>query len=662
MPLKVGAHFLNNRIAMAPVTTGFENRGYIDTNQIEFYRKRVRDNGAGLVIVRNGIISLTGKKKFSDTTITPSYLATAHSLTKALHQEGAKAILQLQHYGAEAEHPFAIAASRTKNKDTGHTVNRVPKFAIDHLIQHYATAALESIQQGGFDGIEINAGHLTLPNTFTSPILNRRNDSWGIQRKHNFAIELVRRVRGHIGPSPILAYRISLLDLYASGTPWIDVLALAQNLHNEGVNLFSFDIGLSSNAFPVDCELTPEGVWTTFMEKFTSEIKVPVIFGGNLSNPQRIEDLLRTNITCMVEIGKPLLADPNWTQKIRNNQASIIPFVGHDFNRPVDENSLYSIARPTANIIKKNEALKKVLVVGAGPAGIAAAREAALLGREVTLIDKKENLGGLFRLGGKIPGRQNILRLIEAWKKELERLGVEIRLGINVSGHMIEDEYPNHTVFIAVGRESTLPNLPGVDNPNVLTVEDLLEKQMPVGHRVAVIGSGSLAIDVARFLSAPSLEDPDEWFKAWGIGDPAEHRGGVLGVIPYLTTPTRHTDLINLNSKGSFEQDLTELNRFYELQWLRMHGVNTFEQVAIEQIDIHSLKIRSNNDHEGSFTLRTDHVVVADKFEPREELTDELNELDKEYVLAGSCDQSWNDYSASRAILDAVLTVRKTLS
>ena len=661
MPLKVGAHFLNNRIVMAPIATGFEGSDYFGAERIRFYLDRVRDQGAGLVIVNNGIVSFTGKKTLSDSKLTQTYFENAKGLTDALHKEGAKVLLQLVHNGGEAEHPFALAASRIKNKDTGNVANRIPKFAIDHLIQHYAVAAYEAVHQGGFDGVEIDAGHLSLPNTFTSPILNRRSDSWGLQGKHDFALELVRRIRGHIGPQPILSYRISLLDLYAKGTPWIDILTLAQNLHQEGVNIFSFDIGLSSNAFPVDCELTPEGVWTPFMEKFTSEMKVPVIFGGNLQSPEHIALLLTKYPTCMAEIGKPFIADARWVHKIRKGEMdSITPYVGHSNKDRIINDNIYSIAAPAVNQINKSENMKKILVVGGGPAGIAAAREAAILGHEVTLIEEKKELGGLFRLGAKIPGRSKILDVIAAWEDELVRLGVDIRLETTVTGRLIEDEFPDHAIFLAVGRESTLPSLPGVDNPNVLTPEDLFEKQMPVGHRVAVIGSGPLAVDIARFLSAPAIDDREEWFCAWGIGDPAEHRGGVLGVIPHLATPPRHTDLINLNPKGSFEKDLTAINRFYELQWLRMHGVNTFEQTDIEQIDVHSIKIRSDDDQQGSFSLRIDHVVVADKFEPRDELSDELNVLDKEYVLVGSCDQTSSDYSASRAVQDAISSVRNS--
>ena len=661
MPLKVGANFLNNRIAMAPVQTGFDNSDYFGADRIRFYVERVRHNGAGLVVVNNGIVSFTGRKKLGDSTLTPIYFANAKLLTNALHKENAKVILQLQHHGAEAEHPFALAASRIKNKDTGHVANHIPKFAISHLIQHYAVAAYDAVHRGGFDGVEIDAGHLSLPNTFTSPILNRRNDSWGLQGKHDFALELVRRIRGHLGPAPILSYRISLLDLYARGTPWIDVLTLAQNLHHEGVNIFSFDIGLSSNAFPVNCELTPEGVWLKFMEKFTSELKVPVIFGGNLQNPAQIELLLSQYPTCMAEIGTPFIADAAWVQKIRQNDIEkITPYVGHSPDDRIVSDSLYSIACPPIAQMEKSEHSRKVLVVGGGPAGIAAAREAAVLGHEVTLIDEKKELGGSYRLGAMIPGRGKILDLIAAWERELVRLGVEIRLETKVTGRLIEEEYPEHALVLAVGRESTLPNLPGIDCQNVLTPEDLLEKHLPVGHRVAVIGRGPLAVDIARYLSAPAIDDPEEWFCAWGIGDPAEHRGGVLGVIPHLATPTRHTDLINLDSSASFEKDLTALNRFYELQWLRMHGVNTFEQTEIEQIDVHSIKVRSGEENEGSFYLRVDHVVVADGFEPRDELSEELMALDKEYLLVGSCEQLSSDYSASRAIRNAITSLRKS--
>lgn len=159
-PLKVGAQFLKNRIVMAPIETGLEQQNYLDERIIEFYRDRSKDNGPGLFIIGNGVTHFTGLRNLSDPVLTSSYLNNAIRLTSVLHEHGSKAILQLQHHGAQANHMFAICASNIRNRDTGRIAHRAPGILIPHLISQYALHAYNAIQHGGFDGVEIYGGRL----------------------------------------------------------------------------------------------------------------------------------------------------------------------------------------------------------------------------------------------------------------------------------------------------------------------------------------------------------------------------------------------------------------------------------------------------------------------------------------------------------------------
>ena len=195
LPLKVGSHFLKNRIVMAPVETGLEKQDYFDPRVVEFYEERARGDGPGLFILGNGVVHETGLRNLKDPVLTAGLLNNAVRLTSVIHESGSKVLLQLQHHGAGADHMFAVSASRFRNRDTGRTLHRAPGLLVSHLISQYSLFAYHAILHGEFDGVEIYGGRLSLPNVFSSRLFNRRHDKWGLQARTLFAVELVRRIR-----------------------------------------------------------------------------------------------------------------------------------------------------------------------------------------------------------------------------------------------------------------------------------------------------------------------------------------------------------------------------------------------------------------------------------------------------------------------------------
>ena len=250
LPLKVGSHFLKNRIVMAPLRQASESR--TTSTRASWSSTRNAPAATGRGSSSSATASCTKRACGISRTpvLTAGLLNNAVRLTSVIHESGSKVLLQLQHHGAGADHMFAVSASRFRNRDTGRTLHRAPGLLVSHLISQYALFAYHAILHGEFDGVEIYGGRLSLPNVFSSRLFNRRHDKWGLQARTLFAVELVRRIRSFVGPAPIISYRLSLLDLHAGGSEWHDLLAFAQALHYEGVNLFSFDIGFTPNSVP----------------------------------------------------------------------------------------------------------------------------------------------------------------------------------------------------------------------------------------------------------------------------------------------------------------------------------------------------------------------------------------------------------------------------
>lgn len=180
LPLKVGAHFLKNRIVMAPIETGLEKQDFLDPRLVAFYEERARGNGPGLFIVGNGVVHETGLRKLKDPVLTAGLLNNAVRLTSVIHDAGAKILLQLQHHGAEADHMFAVSASCFRNRDTKRTLHGAPGLLVSHLISQYALFAYHAVMHGEFDGVEVYGGRLSLPNVFSSRLFNRRHDQVGV--------------------------------------------------------------------------------------------------------------------------------------------------------------------------------------------------------------------------------------------------------------------------------------------------------------------------------------------------------------------------------------------------------------------------------------------------------------------------------------------------
>ena len=681
-PLTLASHTMKNRLVLAPTKTGFASAHLNAKEFINFYSERSGDDGVGLVILGNNCIDTTGRLHPFDHSTHEDEWVHATALTSTLHEQGTKVIAQLVHHGNDVRHYLNFSSSHTFNPDTQMSGYRLPGFVTNHFINKYVAHAYHAVKNGLFDGVEIYGGHRSLPNGFASSALNHRGDKWGLKSGFLFHSRLIRRLRNILGPEPIITYRLSLLELIPDGSDWESVCRLTKLLYKLGVNIFSFEIGLSENLAPINCELTPPGVWFDYMRQFALENNVPVIFGKRLPEPDSINEYLSSTPNSLVEIGRPLIADADWVKKVKNDaldtitpcvecpQRCLSSYLG---GRP----QIHCVANPRLTKIPvqnvKPANPKPLVIIGGGPAGMAAAHQARQLGRDVTLVEEREELGGLYRLAASIPGRDTVLELLEKQEQNLVDAGVTIIKEKKATYDWLMQEYPAADYLLATGTQSRIPDIPGIDSPNVFTFEDLLSSTWSRRRHIAIIGTSSLALDLARFFCSKKSHNQEEWLNAWGINNPKEHRGGVLGVIPELYTSYRSIYLILTSSFSELETSLTNSKRYYELDWLRMNGVRTFSNVTIEHIDNNHIRMIQRSTDDKSDKIQTyptvipegfeipDEliVVIAEGLEPRTELIEALSEHDIPFTSVGSVKQENRLWGASLAAYDGYMTALK---
>lgn len=644
-PMKVGAHTLKNRFIFNGVTTGLETLSEFENEWVNFYQSRCSDHGPGLFNIPHGAICFSGKQYLDSPSLDSAFYNKAFRLTSFLRSRGSEVIVQLMHFGLGAEHFGAVGSSRLFNTETRYRTHKIENIFIEKYIKLYAQQASRAVNKGGFTGVEVYGARLSLPNTFTCPILNKRTDQWGGENRFKFATEIVRRVRDYIGPNPLLSYRLSLMDLVPAGNSWNEVVDFAKKLQFEGVDLLSFDIGLLNDTLPMDTDLTPPGVWYPFIEAFSKDTDLPVTLLPPEGSLSQMEECLEKDPKTLLELKHSLISDPEWGEKLfYKTEKEIIPSVPCSGNcitfTPTQEKiPMCCISSPYVVIPFENKPLKgvknKLLVIGGGPAGIGAAEQAARSGIETILVEERPFLGGMLRLASMVPGKEKLQALLDNKEELLLFLGVEVVKGVRASATWIKENYPEHTIFVATGCQPLIPDIPGVDSLNVVTFEDLLFRQVPVGHRVAIIGESRIALDTARYLVMNKTLDPKDWLQAWGIGNPKKHRAGCLGVIPYIDTLQRSTYLILEKKLYQYKETLRSMQLLPELQWIRMNGVQTITESAVEMIDTASVRIRNLED-DTTTPYRIDHVVIADELEPRDELLRTLEEKEMTFEVIGS--------------------------
>jgi 2,4-dienoyl-CoA reductase (NADPH2) len=610
-PLTLGSLTLRNRVVMGSMHTGLEDSRLRMPELAAYFAARAR-GGVGLIVTGGYAPNRRGWLKPLASEMTTRLQAARHlQVTDAVHAEGGAIALQVLHAGRYAYHPFSVGASARKSPITPFRPRALSAKGVDRTASDFARSAALAVK-AGYDAVEIMGSEGYLLNQFLAARTNDRTDRWGgsAERRMSFPVEVVRRTRDLVGPDFPIVYRISLLDLVEDGQTWEETVALAHRLEEAGVTAFNTGIGWHEARVPTIISQVPRAAWRSHTARLRAEVDVPVCASNRINTPEDAEDILASGDADLVSMARPFLADPDFVAKAAAGRADEIntcigcnqACLDHTFRNQRASCLVNPRAcHETTLVLGPTRRASRVAVVGAGPAGLAAATSAAERGFDVTLFEQAPDIGGQFRLAMQVPGKQDFAETLRYYRRRLEVLGVALRLG-----HTATDEElaAYDDVIVATGVTPRIPAIEGIDHPKVLRYDEVLNGTAVPGRRVAVIGAGGIGVDVSHWLTH-SPEDLDDWMAHWGVTDPSLERGGLTEakarpVVREVTLVQRKTSRIG---KG-----LGKTSGWAHRAVLRQSGVRQVSGASYDRIDDEGLHLTVDGE---PVLVEVDHVVVC---------------------------------------------------
>ena len=657
-PLDLGFTTLRNRTLMGSMHTGLEEMPNGFERMAVFFAERAR-GGVGLIVTGGVGPNEEGAVRAGAAKLSTAREADEHKIvTRAVHEAGGKICMQILHAGRYAYSPKLVAPSAIQAPINPFVPRELDEDGIEKQIQDFINCA-SLAQQAGYDGVEIMGSEGYFINQFLVSRTNHRTDRWGgsYDNRMRLPIEIVRRVREAVGSSFIIIYRLSMLDLMEDGSSWEEVVTLAKAIEQAGATLINTGIGWHEARIPTIATKVPRAAFTKVTARLRGEVGIPLITTNRINTPEVAEQVLAEGDADMVSMARPFLADPDFVNKAAANRSdSINTCIGcnqacldHTFSgklttclvnpRACHETDLNYLPVATP---------KHIAVVGAGPAGLAAATVAAERGHRVTLFDSADEIGGQFNIAKRVPGKEEFYETLRYFSSKLQTTGVDLRLSTRVSAaDLLREDFDE--IILATGIAPRIPDITGIDHPMVITYVDAILQRKPVGQRVAVIGAGGIGFDVSEYVTHRGVStslDREAFWREWGIDMALQARGGVAGVEPEPHAPARQVYLLQRKA-SKVGKDLGKTTGWIHRTGLKNKHVQMISAVEYLMVDDQGLHIRLGGGEPQ--VLAVDTVIVCAGQDPLRELQAELEAAGRQIHLVGGADVA-AELDAKRAI------------
>lgn len=516
-PIVVGGQTFKNRIMFPPLTTGYEKNGMISEQDMGFYT-RLAKGGVGYIVLGDvaPINSFSPTPKLFDDSQIPAFKALADSV----HAYGTKLGIQIFHpeYDVDAINSLFM---QKKFDEMRQRLHHDMMFFTDEVSEEMLMAIIDKMcacavraQKAGVDVIQIHGDRLN--GCLCSTRMNHRTDKFGgsLENRVRFARMLTRAIRKAV-PDMIIDYKLSIVTPQRGkgGIDEADAVQFAQWLVEDGVDMFHVaqanHTGNMADTIP-PMGVQPYGFFVRIAGDIKKAVNVPVSAVGRIVDAEMAERVIESGMADMVAVGRPLLADPDWGTKIAAGKACDIRrciSCNKGCTDAIQNRQFLSCVLNAENgyensrSIQPAEQKKKIAVLGGGPAGLEAARVAALRGHDVTLFEKTTSLGGQLNIACVPPRKEEMRRATQDLIHAVCNAGVHLCMGQTRTAEQLK-EAGFEAVINAVGAHSAAPRIPGIDGVNVADAWKVLASEQQVYGTVAVIGGGMVGCETAEYLAA----------------------------------------------------------------------------------------------------------------------------------------------------------------
>jgi len=624
-PCWVGKLELANRIVAAPMATCFPKDGFVTDRMIDYHAEIAR-GGVSLIIVEDTVVQLPlGRQADNDLIFSDDrYMPGMRRLAEAIKNQGAKAAIQLSHGGRIAgklrngrlsitNGQIPVAPSAVTFPIPGWVVPReLTVEEIEEIEDKFAEAAWGS-KEVGFDAISLHATHMYLINQFLSPYSNRRQDAYGgdFNRRLRFLLEIIRKVKQRVGDDFPLICRISGEELVDGGLTIEDARQISRRLEASGIHGISVSMGANPAAFmnldyfpvlPASPMKSPRGELVHLAAAVKDVVSIPVMTSNRIITPEQAERILEQGRADLIGIGRGLLADPEWPKKAREGrEREIRHCISCTYCAKVTMGPMPVACTVNPRLGRERELQltpatkpKTVFIAGGGPAGLEAARVAAIRGHKVVLYEK-DKLGGQLNLACIPPGKDEIRLFHDFEQEQLDKLGVKIE-NRELTLEIVQREKPD-AVIVATGAVPLHADLPGSHNKNVVTAWQVLGGYTPKG-KVVVVGGKQIGAETAEYLA------------------------------------TKGNEVTIVETSAAIAKDTLVRIRQFLLLSLKFLGVKVLTNATVEEITENGVIVNRKGQR---FPIEADTVVLALGNKPNRELASQLEELDIELHIVGDC-------------------------
>jgi mycofactocin system FadH/OYE family oxidoreductase 2 len=601
-PLKIGAVVVPNRIHFAAHMTNFGEDQKISERHIYYYRERAQ-GGCGLITTEELTVHPTDHAydKLVDA-FEPEVIPGFQALTKTVHEFETKIFAQLNHNGMQGDGKISRlpvwGPSPGRDPIFRETAKAMEIEEIQECIAYYVKSSIHAVE-GGFDGIELQLGHSSLIRQFLSPATNFREDVYGgsLENRMRFCLEVIDSVHKAVGPGFTLGVRLNADEMHPQdGLTLEDAKEIAVRLEATGqIDFIDLSLGTFHNLFLVEGSMhTPLAYTVPLSAGIRSVVRLPVYCTNRINDPHLAEKILEDGHADMIGMVRALICDPELPNKAREDRTDdirqciacnqgCIGRMGLGFRLGCVQNPAVGEEKTLGmDTLLPSLNPKKVVVVGGGPAGLEAARTAALRQHKVVLFEKNKEVGGQNLIAGKAAGRQEITGVTRWMVSQIRKLDIDLRLGVEADEKIVLEEKPD-AVVVATGSIPRRGFIPGeYSSSEVVNTQQVLTGEVQTGDRVLMIDLDGhhQATGTAEFLA-------DQGKKVHMVC-PALFVGSQLGPLQdlYLTRQ-------RLARKGvTFTSDIAVLG----IEGTQAKGLNVYSNAVMDFSGFDTIVLAAGNE------------------------------------------------------------------